>query len=79
MQQVERVNITPFGELVVSVDRVSLLGNRGILHDAQGNLSKSKYGGITIMLSPPFNQSVDLQKSLSRVVVKEFVTHNHPK
>ena len=43
MQQHERVNVTPFGELVVSVDRGSLMGNRGILHDNQGNLSNRKW------------------------------------
>jgi hypothetical protein len=43
MQPKQRVNVTPYGDLVITEDRGTLLGNRGILHDQDGNLTNRRW------------------------------------
>lgn len=43
MQPQQRVNVTPYGDLVITEDRGNFLGNRGILHDQDGNLTNRRW------------------------------------
>jgi hypothetical protein len=34
--------VTPFGEIVAISDRGTILGNRGVLHDADGRIKRTR-------------------------------------